>query len=167
MTPTDCSDIRGMLADYQAGLLGGRRRAEVEQHLAGCEACRAELRALEATAKVLDETEPLRPSRDLWPGIARQLTPRRRPQAWWHSLVPSSPRAAFALAAVVVLLVAVAIVFPIHSHHPLAPLPHAVDEDAPLFAQWHAQASIRSGLADPYALALVVLNEPSETGGGR
>jgi len=167
MTRTDCSRIRGLLADYQAGLLDGRRAEEVAAHVAECEACAAELAALRRTAALLDATEPARPSRDLWPRIAAQLRPRERPRAWWQSLVPATPRTAFALAAVVVLLVALAVVFPTHSERPPAPLPHAVDDDAPLFAQWHAEASIRSGLADPYALALVVLNEPSETGGGR
>ena len=32
----------------------------------------------------------------------------------------------------------------------------AVDDDAPLFAEWHAEASLSNGVTDPYALALAL-----------
>ena len=52
----DCpnGDIRDLLPEYLNDVLSATRRAEVEVHLSGCEACRAELevlRALRATAR--------------------------------------------------------------------------------------------------------------------
>ena len=121
-----CDQARRLLAEFQAGALHGRRNDEVAAHVAACEGCRAELAALRGTAALLDGTEPLRPSRDLWPQIAAQLKPREPSRAWWGGLVPSTPRAAIAVAAVIVLIVALSVVFPVHlSEGPPLALPRA------------------------------------------
>jgi len=46
---SDCEQIRGRMLELLYGELPPDRRAEVQAHVAGCEACRAELRALEST----------------------------------------------------------------------------------------------------------------------
>jgi len=151
-----CDAARGLLAEFQLGALVGRRRDEVAAHVAACEACRAELAALGGTAGLLDASEPLRPSRDLWQQVAAQLKPRATARAWWRALAPSTPRAAYAVAAAIVLIVALLVLFPIHlSNGPDGVLPHATDDDAALLAQWHAEASLTSALGNLPALALV------------
>ena len=61
------------LSEYLDGELLTGERTALEQHLLGCEACRAtlaELRRVVARAQALDDTPP---SADLWPAIARRI----------------------------------------------------------------------------------------------
>jgi predicted anti-sigma-YlaC factor YlaD len=157
MTEPKCDGILKLLPDYQASLLEGARRQSVEAHLAACSSCRAELEALERTASVLDETKALTPSRDLWPAIAAQLSPRRTGSVWWRVLVPRQPAWRLALVAGIVLFVAFSIlVGPLSGPPDSARLVAEVDEEAPIFARWHAEASLGTGMADPYALAVAM-----------
>ncbi len=156
MAEPKCDEILKLLPDYQAGLLEDARRESVQAHLAACASCRAELEALERTAAVLGETEALTPSRDLWPAIAAQLSPRRTSSVWWRTPVPRQRAWRFALAAAIVLFVAFSIlVGPLSGPPDSARLVAGVDEEAPIFARWHAEASLDMGMADPYALAVV------------
>lgn len=160
MTERKCDDILKRLPDYQAGALEQAEWDSVEAHLAACAACRAELTALERTAAVLDDTKARAPSRDLWPAIAAQLSPRRTSSVWWRIPVPRQPAWRLALVAAIVLFVAFSILVPPLSGPPdSARLVAGVDEEAPIFARWHAEASLSTGMADPYALAVVVSRE--------
>lgn len=61
------------LSEYLDGELLTGERTALEQHLLGCEACRAtlaELRQVVARAQALDDTPP---AADLWPAIARRI----------------------------------------------------------------------------------------------
>lgn len=61
------------LSEYLDGELLSGERTALEQHLLGCEACRAtlaELRRVVARAQALDDTPP---AADLWPAIARRI----------------------------------------------------------------------------------------------
>lgn len=61
------------LSEYLDGELDGTERGALEAHLATCGDCRltlAELRAVVARAKALEDTEP---ATDLWSGIAGQI----------------------------------------------------------------------------------------------
>ena len=61
------------LSEYLDGELLTGERTALEQHLLGCEACRAtlaELRRVVARAQALDDTPP---AADLWPAIARRI----------------------------------------------------------------------------------------------
>jgi len=51
----DCRDLTALAADRLAGELGESARRELSQHLAGCEACRAEMGQLEGVWAVLGE----------------------------------------------------------------------------------------------------------------
>lgn len=66
------------LSDYlDAEDLDAGDRAAIEQHLAGCAACRRtleELRAVAIRARNLSDTPP---ATDLWPGVATRLAPDR------------------------------------------------------------------------------------------
>ncbi|MBM3957681.1 MAG: zf-HC2 domain-containing protein [Gemmatimonadetes bacterium] len=159
MNAKRCDGIRQRLADFDAGLLDERRAAEVTAHVVECEACGTELAALQGTAALLDATDPARPSHDLWPGVAEKLAPRSLGRQWWRPLViPRRRWLEVAVVAAIVIVLAL-ILYPVNSGPPPGILPHAVDEDAALFAQWHAESSLASGLADRYSVALVVLDE--------
>ncbi len=69
-----CVDMEAKLNEYVDGTLAAAERARVEAHVAGCAGCRsavAELEALLAAAQALPKS--IRPSRDLWGGIAARL----------------------------------------------------------------------------------------------
>jgi anti-sigma factor RsiW len=73
------------LSDYVDDDLSPAERDEVDRHLETCGECRAiveDLRRVVMMAGRLDKAVP--PPRDLWPGIAGRLTPRRR--GTWFSL---------------------------------------------------------------------------------
>ena len=78
MAVMKCSDIRNLLWDLIDGGLERRTQAEVEAHLAGCEACRREreLRGRVWDVLLLDEV-PQHP--DLTQRILNRATVRRRP----------------------------------------------------------------------------------------
>ena len=151
----DCRQAKRLLSLHCAGALSKARRDSVEAHVADCAACRRELDALARTAALLSETPPLRPGRDLWPGVATQLAPRPARVAWWRPLTPARGLAVAALMLVVVL----ALVAAPHSPRDTT-LVRGADEDAALYAHWHAQASATIGLADPYVVAWVVSTGP-------
>jgi len=157
MADIKCSEVLTALPDYQAGVLEGARRSAVEAHLAACSSCRGELAALERAAALLDETEALKPSRDLWPAVAAQLSPRKAAWAWWRIPAPRQGGWPAVLAVAIVLVIAAAVLMPPLSEPPeWAGLTSQADEEAPVYARWHAEASLTSGMADPYALAFVV-----------
>lgn len=158
MTKITCNAVREKLADYQLDALGASEHAAVDAHVKDCKDCRAELHALEATAEALSRTEVRKPTRDVWPGIAARLSPRR--EAWWRPLLPTARMwPAYATAALLVVLVVGAALHGGPTPAPTVELPSAVDAEAALFAGWHAEASMSSGMADTLALALVVQTE--------
>jgi hypothetical protein len=100
-----CDEVDPRLDDYLEGALAERDFQELELHLAGCEACREQerrLRALVAQAGALPRE--LEPGRDLWPGIAECLEPRRvlpfpsRRAAWLPAALAAAAAVALAVA---------------------------------------------------------------------
>jgi anti-sigma factor RsiW len=83
MTPA-CDETLERLDDYVDGALDEAAFQEVELHLAGCADCAAEHRMLR---ELLDRAAALpraiAPPRDLWPGIAERLSPRRTTASRW------------------------------------------------------------------------------------
>ncbi len=74
-----CEQALTLLDDYVDGELAEAEHQELELHLASCEACHKEERALRA---LLAEAATLKrdrvPARDLWPPIAERLRSQRR-----------------------------------------------------------------------------------------
>jgi hypothetical protein len=108
-----CEDARDRLDDLVDGALVDAARRAVEAHVQGCPACGEELRQLRA---LLAEAQALprerTPPRDLWPGIAREISPPA-------TVAPFLPRPRFlarlrswspALAAAAVAAVALSVV---------------------------------------------------------
>jgi anti-sigma factor RsiW len=74
---TEHDRITERLSEFLDGELDARERAEVEQHLASCAACRqiaGELRAVMARAATLPDAPP---AQDLWVGIASRIDDSR------------------------------------------------------------------------------------------
>jgi anti-sigma-K factor RskA len=69
-----CEEVRGRLDEWVEGKLGEREKEAVAAHLAGCDACRAEVQALETLlTAAADLPREIRPPRDLWAGIDARL----------------------------------------------------------------------------------------------
>jgi anti-sigma factor RsiW len=70
-----CDRISDLLSDYSVGAITAHDRLLVEQHLAECTECTAELMALEQVGVLLNRTS-LEPAPDLWHAIRPNLIPR-------------------------------------------------------------------------------------------
>ena len=84
---TDCQKIAALLDDFVDGALNTEDRQAVDEHVASCPDCRAELEAIQAVVRAARNLASEATSdRDLWPGIADRLeTPapaRRRSRQW-------------------------------------------------------------------------------------
>ncbi|HJR52904.1 MAG TPA: zf-HC2 domain-containing protein [Gemmatimonadota bacterium] len=105
-----CEEVRGRLDDWVEGKLGGREAESVAAHVAGCDACRAEARALEellgAAAGLPRE---IRPPQDLWDGIDARLADEPEPGAFplTSRRLPRAGLPAWALIAAALALVLV------------------------------------------------------------
>ncbi len=68
------------LSDYVDGELRRDERLAVDEHLAGCDACRQVLSELQAVAGRARSLADLPPAADLWPGIAAEIGASRQPR---------------------------------------------------------------------------------------
>ncbi len=99
-----CEEVRGRLDDWVEGKLDGSEAESVAAHVAGCDACRAEARALEELLSgAAGLPREIRPPRDLWAGIDARLgeapTQARAPR---RAGLPAWALVAAALALVIV-----------------------------------------------------------------
>jgi hypothetical protein len=114
-----CTEFDRLLDAYLEKALDATRRAELEAHLSGCEACRiltAQMQELLASAATLPRR--ITPPRNLWPDVASRLasraaTPPSQSTAW---------RRWAPLAAAAVLLIAVTAVVTARLSRPEAPV---------------------------------------------
>lgn len=152
-----CDEARDNLAEFAVGGLDEPSRSALQAHLEACADCRKEREALLATGRLLDTTELLRPSRDLWPDVAAALRGRKRVRApWWQLEWIPHPRWAIAVAttAAAAAAIALALFLPHPAHAPQ--IATAIDEDAAIFARWNAGAALEGGFADAHAFAVLL-----------
>lgn len=66
-------EITERLSDYVDGALSADEHGGVEEHLAGCGACRRVLEELRDVIERAGSLGPIEPPRDLWPGVAATI----------------------------------------------------------------------------------------------
>ncbi|MDO8684952.1 MAG: zf-HC2 domain-containing protein [Armatimonadota bacterium] len=71
---TDCHKTKAMLADYAEGNLGWLAVRGIRAHLSGCDACLSELRALDATTRLVADLGEREPPVGLWNGVYNRIT---------------------------------------------------------------------------------------------
>ncbi len=159
----DCAEILKILPDYTVGALEEHIAAHVRAHLAECESCRRELRALENTGALLGPMPAVDAPRDLWAAIQAQLEPRaRRKPAWrvyWKPTV--------AVAAAAAILIAVLLAWPLmQAPVPLTPdLPVLATAEGTSYAEAQIAGAWDQPLADEASLALAMaVIEPENSG---
>jgi ferric-dicitrate binding protein FerR (iron transport regulator) len=133
---------KGMLSPYIDGRLTPKEKRELEEHLAGCEACREELRALEAAVKLLSRIPRVTPPCSF--AIAPER-PLPRPLAWGGLRV--------ATAVVTLLLVLVSAGDMFHLFPTPAPAPVSIPAPAPMPAPVAAPESAPAPPQEAPALA--------------
>lgn len=107
-----CGKVKKLLPLYGDGRLTARQHAGVEEHLRGCEPCRAELAGLEEALGALrglsELKAPVEFRRSIINGVRRAA---HEAEAGRSARVPvfSTPRLAYAAAAVVLVIVGIAI----------------------------------------------------------
>jgi anti-sigma factor RsiW len=144
------------LSEYLDEELSAAERAALEQHLAGCEACRAVLADLRAVTAIAGGAAPTPPARDLWPQIATRIgaasdvvpIATRRPRARVSFTLPQ-------LAAAAGVLMAVsggAMWFALGGVDPVAPVssaaPEVRDATSPAVLAASERPSYESAIAD-------------------
>lgn len=72
-----CDNVGPLLDGYHDGELDSLERRRVEQHIAGCGACRRDLASLGAVGRAVRAAVAGTPAPDLWGAIARELPPAR------------------------------------------------------------------------------------------
>ena len=156
-----CEQVRDNLAEYAVGGLDESARSGIEAHLDACADCRRQHEEVLATGRLLDGTELLTPSRDLWPEVAAALKERSPARApWWRLEWVPRPRWAVASALAAATVLALAVFLPRSQGVPA--IPTEIDEEAAVFAQWNADATLQGGFADAQAMA-VLLHRPMAT----
>lgn len=118
-----CNDIREMISEYIDGVLDADSTALLENHLAECEACRAELDETRAAVALLREVPDVEPPADLLDRIHSEIGTGEqelaKPKAWNEGMVErdkdassniiwavfSGPQARAAIAALLLLAV--------------------------------------------------------------
>jgi len=140
------------LSDYLDDELPAQDRSALEAHLESCENCSAvlaDLRRVIAGARQLDDRGP---TRDLWPGIARQIgasPSRSRPAGRrWSFSVPQ-----LAAAAVMLMTLSGSAVWLVQSHgssnaRPVATSPASAATPAAINASHSAAQSYAAAVAD-------------------
>ncbi len=162
-----CDKSKRQLADYAVGVLRARPAEALERHLAGCDACRQELRALQAVETLLAGAPKFEPPVGLWRGIAGELTARRDP--WWRGAwqtLTATPRRQFATVAVtaVVVLAVVLSAWLLPGRGPAGPyLVEQPEAEGEAYAAYYAATSWGGPLADEAALGFVLASLPIET----
>ena len=78
-----CARVRGLIPELAMGVAPGDERAFALAHIAGCQACRAEL---EHVATVIDELTMLTPEHEPPPGfdarVLAAMVPKKHPARW-------------------------------------------------------------------------------------
>lgn len=86
---TNCDIIRDLLPLYAEHITSEATNALVEEHLAECEACRAELKQMEQPVPVRPEAQPDAPLRRIRAALQKGASAQQsalcwRPCALWH-----------------------------------------------------------------------------------
>lgn len=113
-TTVTCARLDALLPDYLDGALGTIDRLEVERHLASCARCGALVADLDGIVAEARALPVLRPSRDLWAGVAERIaTPVAEigPRRSAHGSRPIRVRAWLAAAAVLLVVTTAGITY--------------------------------------------------------
>jgi anti-sigma factor RsiW len=154
-----CAQHRQEIHDLVDGTLGGIRRAELQKHLNGCDACRAYAADMQRLRELAGSLDRLSPPDGVWLQVAGRLRQEGRVQPSAPVRRPAPPRryawVAIAAALVITVGASLMVVFPIlrssRAGTAVAPAPAAAEtaadrvtsvEDDFRLAEQHLQSGI-------------------------
>lgn len=91
---SDCAEIRDRLYSLLIGECDGDAARAIEAHVAGCPECAAELESLKEVLKLTGLLQKVKPSHDLYSGVAERM----RPAYLWLKIAASAAAAAAVVA---------------------------------------------------------------------
>ena len=97
----NCEKIGTRLIPYLDGRASASERRNVEEHLAGCAACRTRAEEYRRVSNVLDEAPAMEPSLGFNARLRQRIAAEPK-ASWWGWMAPS-PRLAFSVAMLVAL----------------------------------------------------------------
>ena len=151
----DCQEIQSLISEYSLGMIEGRRKAGVEEHVAGCPECAREMEKLNQVMAMVEGLDAKEPPPGLWNGVYNRITGPEKVRSWAHWRRGWS--IGFATAALVL-----AMLFG-HIHHPpVNENTYAANE----YIQGHAMYATQDMLADQAALNSVATIAYREQAGG-
>jgi anti-sigma factor RsiW len=98
-----CQSIESKLVEYLDGRARPAERHAVEEHLAGCAACRARAEEFRSLWSALDDLPEISPSPSFDALLRQRIAAEPTPRSFWHWI--PSPRLAFAVTALVAISV--------------------------------------------------------------
>lgn len=161
----ECSRVQSLISEYSVGLVEGRQKSLIEEHLASCPECMAELKKLERVMLLVDGLDLREPPVGLWNGVYNRITaPEAEPERvrTWQQIrdmvrrrtrIWSAGVAAAALAVMMLLT---------HAHNPGVDSTYAASE----YVQGHAIYASQDVLADQTSLQSVAALADREQAGG-
>ncbi|MHB1001225.1 MAG: zf-HC2 domain-containing protein [Armatimonadota bacterium] len=82
----ECKKIESLISEYSVGLIKGRLKSEIEDHLAGCPSCSSELEKLDNVMLLIDDMESVEPPVGLWNGVYNRIIEPQRPLGTWDKI---------------------------------------------------------------------------------
>ena len=150
----DCSEAKILISEYSLGMVGGRKRTELDEHLATCKVCAQELEKLNQVILLVEGLDAKEPPPGLWNGVYNRITQPEKARSWAHWRRGWS--VGFATAALAAILLFA------HIHNPGVESTYAANE----YVQGHAVYAAQDMLADQAALNTVATIAYREQMGG-
>jgi anti-sigma factor RsiW len=98
-----CAAMESRLIEYLDGRARPAERRAIEEHLAGCEACRARVEGFNAVWSALDDLPEISPSSGFDAALRARIAAEPARRSFWNWL--PAPRLAFAVTSLVILSV--------------------------------------------------------------
>jgi len=149
----NCQEVQSLISEYSLGLIEGRRKAEMDQHLASCKACARELEKLTQVMALVEGLDAKEPPPGLWNGVYNRIS---QPETSRHYGWARKWSIGFATAVLAMILLFA------HIHNPGVESTYAANE----YVQGHAVYATQDILADQAALNTVATIAYREQVGG-
>jgi len=154
-----CTEVRSLISEFSVGMLEGRRKSDVEAHLASCPDCSIELERTRRVMLLVDNLDEIEPPVGLWNGVYNRITAPVERESIWQRLHRTMKIWSVGVATAVVILALLVG----RAHYPVPDRSYAPGD----YVQGHAVYASQDLLADQAALnslAAVAYRDSAEGG---
>lgn len=156
----ECAKVQNLLSEYSVGLIEGKQQVDIEEHIAACPECAAELEKIRKVMLLVDDLSEKEPPTGLWNGVYNRIAEpqekrRKVGGLFGRRMGLSAGLAAAALAGIMMLS---------RVNSP-TPVPVYAESE---YVQGHAVYAVHDALADQVALnSVAALADRDQSGDGR